>query len=383
VKAPSSELYQLCRELLLECEQFENFRRLRAFCCTDSLGFIQFKLKDGSNPLELFDLNFDILIKAEHRSDGWVFPIFLRALRDCQHPDDILWTKLDDLCTKVEAWRKECQTYQKKLSESEEKELFDLLIDINFTDQETAIVNIFNNPMINKNIAAFLIDGKEKFGQEALVARLLKNIPELKNKRKIKIPLSGTRDIYNLWNEVARDLVGDRSCSAWLSEEEIISKIFEVLQNENLIFIITIEKIKEEYIKLVPKLYSELIQQFWQPIVEKMNQKETYLVMFLVDNQGYIRESGVRLAGQIDDPEYPNIPLSLPTIKKIQNTEIAAWLQEAVKFRVGREHLSSLSIEALLPNSEEGVPEIIYEKICNQCGCNWQGVLAQWLIQIQ
>ena len=112
VEAPSSELRQLCRNVFLECEQFESYKRLRAFCSTASLNFIINQLKDASNPLELFDLNFPILFKAEHKSDGWIFPIFLEELKQAYDPNDIRSNHLNDLGKQVEALTKQSQTYQ-------------------------------------------------------------------------------------------------------------------------------------------------------------------------------------------------------------------------------------------------------------------------------
>ena len=41
----------------------------------------------------------------------------------------------------------------------------------------------------------------------------------------------------------------------------------------------------------------------------------------------------------------------------------------------------SLSVETLLNESQGGVPELVYQRICYHCDCSWEGGLAQWLIQ--
>lgn len=374
-----SELYQLSRKLLVECEQFENSKRLRAFCCTDSLGFIKFKLKDGSNPPELFDLNFDILIKAEHRSDGWVFPIFLRQLRDAYHPDDMLWTKLDDLRTKVEAWRNQLQSEQQQIFQCKnkvlnnqwqsEQRLFKSLLRIDFDEQEEAVMQVLDSPSYNKT-AAFLVHGEEKFGQEILVTRL-SQLPKLRNGRRIKIKVSGMEGISNFSDKVSEHLI-DQEQRSWLSLSQIRDKIFEILKTQHLILILS--EVHCSYLGFLP----ELINEFWQPLVESSNQRETYLAMFLVDNKGYVCKSGLSLAWQVNHPELPRIPLSLPPASRFPVRKLNEWVGMAVAAEVVPENLC---VETLLAESQGGVPDLVYQRICYYCGFSWEGGLAKWLIQ--
>ena len=368
MKAPPSELYQLCRELLLQCKQLESYKNLCALCVIDSLTFLKFKLQNASNPLELFNLNFDVLFCSEHQLHGWIFPIFLKQLRDCQHPDDMLWTKLDDLCTKVEAWKNQPQVYQQQAPQSEHR-LFKLLLRIDFDEQEEAVMQVLDSLSYNKT-AAFLVHGEEKFGQETLVTRL-SQLPKLRNGRRIKIKVSGMEGISNLWNEVGKHLL-EKNQSNWLPSTQIMERIFELLQTQHLILIFS--DVHHTYIGFLP----ELIQEFWQPLVQKNNQRETYLAMFLVDNKGYVCKSGLSLAWQVNHPELPRIPLSLPPASRFPVRKLNEWVGMAVAAEVVPENLC---VETLLAETQGGVPDLVYQRICYYCGFSWEGGLAKWLIQ--
>lgn len=366
--APPSELHQLCRELLLQCKQFESYKNLYALCVIDSLNFLKFKLQNASNPLELFDLNFEVLFCSEHRLYGWIFPIFLKQLRDCQHPDDMLWTKLDDLCTKVEAWKNQPQAYQQQAPQSEHR-LFKSLLCIDFDEQEEAVMQVLDSPSYNKT-AAFLVHGEEKFGQETFVTRL-SQLPKLQNGRRIKIKVGGMEDISNFCNKVSEHLIAQEQRSL-LSLSQIMDKIFEILKTQHLILILS--EVHRTYIDFLP----ELINEFWQPLVKSSNQRETYLAMFLVDNKGYVCKSGLSLAWQVNHSELPRIPFSLPPASRFPVRKLNEWVRMAVATEVVPENLC---VETLLAETQGGVPDLVYQRICDYCGFSWEGGLAKWLIQ--
>lgn len=41
---------------------------------------------------------------------------------------------------------------------------------------------------------------------------------------------------------------------------------------------------------------------------------------------------------------------------------------------------AGLTSELLFEKSENGIPEFVYEEICDFCGHSWEGGLAKWLI---
>lgn len=374
-----SELLELCRKTLLKCEQFTSSKRLRAFCSLSAnLYFLKFQVIDADNPQELFELNLSIFIEKKHKNLGWIFPFFLTELRNAYDQNDMLWSQLEDLRIKVEAWRNQLQSEQQQTSQfkkllnnqsQSEWRLYKSLLCIDFDEQEEAVIQVLDSPTYNKT-AAFLVHGEEKFGQETLVTRL-SQLPKLQNGRRIKIKVGGMDDISNLWNEVGKHLV-DKNQSCWLSSTQIVEKIFEVLQTQHIIFIFS--DFHRTYIGFLP----ELIQKFWQPLVERNNQRETYFAMFLVDNKGYVCRSGLSLAWQINHPELPRIPLSLPPASRFPARKLNKWVTIAVAAEVVPE---DLCVETLLEESQGGVPDLVYQRICDYCGFSWEGGLARWLIQ--
>ncbi|GAB1544615.1 hypothetical protein NUACC21_72910 [Scytonema sp. NUACC21] len=373
MKGLPDELYILCKDILLECDQFGSYERLRSFCRGhQKLHFLRFQLRQAADLLELYELNLPILLESEHEQHGWIFPIFLEALKQACPDGDARRGKLNHLSVKVKELRNQPQAYTPQKPKSEQR-LFKLLLRIDFDEQEDLVRQALESQTFYKKTAAFLVHGEDKFGQETLVTRL-SQLPQLRNGRQIKIKACGMNDISNLWNEVAKYLCTYNQ-SAGLLSEEVIDIICQILQTQNLIFIIS--EVNRTYIGFL----SELLQDFWQLIIDKISQKnykETYLVMFLVDNKGYVYKSGVSLAWQLNQPEYPKIPLYLPPVSRFPQKKLQEWLGMAQAAEVVPE---SLCAETLLVESQGGVPELVYQRICHYCGSSWEGKLAQWLIQ--
>ncbi|TBR60765.1 hypothetical protein B4U84_07955 [Westiellopsis prolifica IICB1] len=143
------------------------------------------------------------------------------------------------------------------------------------------------------------------------------------------------------------------------------------MQTQHLIFIF--DEVHRTYIGFL----SELIEYFWQPIIEKVNCQTKYLVMFWLDNQAKVCDSGIPLVYHHSEAEYPKIPLCLTQANRFSYKKLAKWLSNTDS----EIDLENLSIENLLKESKSGVPELVYQKICLHCGSSWEGRLAQWLIQ--
>jgi inactive STAND len=374
VQGLSLELYTSCNNILLECEQFSSTKRLRSFCRGhDKLFFLAVKLEDAGNLQELCELNLPILLAGKHEIHGWIFPHFLEALKEACPKGDARRTKLDRLLVKVQELPNQQQLQLSQAQQSNvERKLFKFLLRIDFKDQEDLFKKALESEAYYyKRTAAFLIHG-----EETLVTRLSR-LPQLRNGRQIrqiKVKANGMEDISNLWNEIAKSFSSTQSVT--LSSEEVIEAINECLKTQNLIIIIS------EVDRTYTGFLSELIQDFWQLVINKIRHKKdskTYLIMFLIDNKGNVcSKSGISLAWQLSQPEYPEIPLHLPPISRFPQDELQYWLSILQDAEVVPENLCA---ETLLVESEGGVPELIYQKICQSCNTSWEGNLAQWLIQ--
>jgi inactive STAND len=368
------ELYTLCNKILLECDQFDDYNRLRSFCRGhQELHCLRFTLKSAKDQQELYELNLPILVESKHDTYGWVFPHFLEALKEACPKGDARRIELDRLLVEIQYLRNQQQLQLSQPQQSNvEQILFKLLLRIDFNDQENLFMDALKLQDYYKKTAAFLIHGEEKFGQETLVTRLSR-LPQLRNGRQIKVKAYGMEDISSIWNEIAKSFSIQ---SVTLSPEEVIDAINECLETQNLIIIIS--EVHRTYIGFL----SELIQDFWQVVINKRRHKkdsETYLIMFLIDNKGTVcSKSGISLAWQLNQPEYPEIPLHLPPVSRFPQDKLQDWLSMAQAAQVVPENLCA---ETLLVESQGGVPELIYQKICQSCNTSWEGNLAQWLIQ--
>jgi hypothetical protein len=367
-------LYWQCRTLFLKCAQFEGYRRLSDFCePQEELSFLVEDLTVAESRGALVESCLKLLLKADE--NGYLFLVFVKALQDSCHPGKALWSELNELYTKIQALQEQYQPCQPSAYSSEQR-LFKTILRIDFDEQEKLVEAALKKQSSHKRIAALLVHGEEKFGQGTLVTRLLSQsqlpqLLELRNGRQIKIKVGGMGDISNLWNEVAKHFINSNQVTL-VSSQQIMDEIFECLRTQHLIFIFT--EVHRTYIGFL----SELIQEFWQPLVERANHKETYLVMFLIDNKGSVCKSDIPLAWDVNQSEYPTFPLHLPPASRFPLDKLAEWLGMAVAAELVPDNLSA---ETLLRESKGGVPELVYQKICYYCGCSWEGGLAKWLIQ--
>ncbi|MBK1989693.1 hypothetical protein A0J48_019505 [Sphaerospermopsis aphanizomenoides BCCUSP55] len=368
-----TDLYWQCKKVFQQCQPFENDELLSAFCEQEEFSFLVQDLKKADSLSSRVMKNLPILLKGKHRKYGFIFPSFVKALRDNCHQENARWSEINDLYVKIEQISVQAQALDKQFF-LDKQTLFNRILDIDFDEQEDKVITSLDWQNFSHKTAAFLVHGNHQFGQLPLVTRLLQ-LRELNNgeRMKIVVKLSNHKNIYDVWEEVARRFVHGNQPTG-LSPEQIMDKIFQALRFQNLIFIFY-----EIYQSDRLSFLDELIQDFWQPIVEQANHKETYLVMFLIDNKGGVCKSGISLADEVNHPQYPKIPLSLPPGTQFPRTKLASWLRVAVRDKVVPE---SLCIDTLLADSQEGVPELVYKRICEYCNTSWEGDLAQKLIQV-
>lgn len=366
----SGLLYWECRTLFLKCAQFEEHRRLYDFCNPqEELCFLAEDIMQEKTRAALVESCLNLLVDAD--KTGYVFLVFVKALQDSCHPEKALWSELNDLYVKIKA-HQEHQRSEDKTSRytSDNRRLFKSILEIDFEEQQEEVKNALKSQRSLNRTAAFLIHGEERFGQEILVHRI-SQLRELRNGRRIKIKMAGMGEISDLWNAVAGELTGSSLVSSF-SHDRLIDLIIECLHTQHLIFIF--REVHQTCIGFLP----ELIEQFWQPMVDRVNSSNNYLIMFLVDNKGKVCQSGIPLAWQVCQPEYPRIPLHLPPITRFSQKKIDEWLDRPTVAEIVPE---CLSVETLLNESQGGIPELVYKKICEDYGCSWEGELAKWLIQ--
>jgi len=367
----SDELYKECVNVLLECEIFSNFQYLRSFCEGISIlnTLVLNQLQEANTKQLLVMLNLPILIKTIHQERGCVFVIFLTNLRDIFYSQEQdMWYKVDRLCSQVrQQLENKTETSNSSISFFK-TEVFESIIEIDFKAQVDTVRDAIEWQRTRKRTAAFLIHGyDERFGQKVLLTRLFRKFPELINGRRIPRDLTGMSDVNELWEQIAPDFLDSRGTS-----EQIITAMLESLKSQNLIFIFSGVHLT------ITGFLPDLIEKFWVRILSKVNHRETYLVMFLVDNQGRVCKSGVSLAWHFQNPAYPSYPLHLPPATQFSYDQLNDWVNNAVAKNIVPR---SLLVDTLLQESHGGIPELVYKRISYYCDSSWEGGLAKWLIQ--
>ncbi|WP_226579798.1 XRE family transcriptional regulator [Microseira wollei] len=252
--------------------------------------------------------------------------------------------------------------------------LFYFLLLMDFKQQAQLVRKV----MDRHRTAAFLVHGEPYCGQQLLVNRLFRLKSEWKNISPIKIDVSHNgagRSIPHLWRQLASWFRLPKD----VEPKEIIQKICDRLFTQDVILIFyTVDY-------MLPKVLMAWLQEFWQPLVAQVeencphSERNTHLLMFLVDNSGRVCESNILLAKQFDEPEYPRIPLHLPPVSPFPPDVLDDWI-DMVMAMESMQIPTGLTSKILLEKTENGVPEFVYEEICCHCGHSWEGGLAKWLI---
>ena len=268
-------------------------------------------------------------------------------------------------------------------SEEIEQDLFKSLLKLDFEQQVKQVVQAIDF----YPVAAFLVHGEEHCGQGTLLTRLCQLRPSWRSGRYIPLDVGsnsvqGSLDM--VWSLLAEEFGQDPTATDFTNQ--LIEKIFECWQNQTVIF-----ALKKVNIAPVGFL-KQLIEKFWQPVVERVGQElglpdagrdnqnghqPHFLIMFLVDNEGYICNSNILpLAWNYKQSEYPRVPFPLQSMNRIPSDKLQLWILMAIEDEVIPEHLTA---DILLTESKGGIPQLIYKKVCEYCGCSWEGGLAKWL----
>lgn len=373
------ELRQECITVFLKCELFDTVDNLISFCRPIHIigELIPQRLKRASNKKLFITLNLPILLETKHIEEGYIFPLFLSNLRDYYHEEDNDWRIVNDLYMRVEQELDNSHQRYQTSSPMFEHQLFESLLKIDFKDQEKYVTEAIElQRMRQRRKVAFLVNGYGKrYGQAIFIERLLRKLPEFQNLRKIQTKLDNITEISDFWKQITPEFIGS-SGSISMSLEEIKQQVREkisiCLQSQNLIFIFHIHD------HCFPEILTDLIIEFWQPIVYEINHSDNYLGMFLVDYQGRcVNSLGVHLASDYEDEHrYPKFPLFLNRIGHFTREHLEEWLENDQKIR--HELLSSTSqrnfVDQLLQESQWGIPELVYRNICSYFDVSWEEI---------
>ena len=238
--------------------------------------------------------------------------------------------------------------------------LYSALLKLNFRNQ----VTLFRKLLSKSPVGAFLIYGEADYGQRWLLNRLINQVPYNTAGKIIPINL---RSVARRWgiDTLHREFRRQQGLAGTLSLGDVVNQVHGWWQTQTVILIFhNLNALDETHMR-------EFIQSFWLPLVDKAlsapcSSPYYKLLVFLVDNDGYIDAWPFDVAEQLDDAWKPHIPVKPPKLAPILQDELMNWMTyegDRLPFR--------LQVEDILNRHRDGVPQYVLEEICDLCGCNW------------
>jgi inactive STAND len=245
------------------------------------------------------------------------------------------------------------------------------LFRLNYTSQ----VRLFREFVEAKRVGAFLVHGEPEHGQLFLIKRLLYAIPETAVTPSIQFHLSRRAfrtDVATLWRELGRQI----GVSNLSSIEEIRSQVVVRLRTQHVILVFhDLDCVDETYL-------DELIRDFWLPLASLaqpgLQRSDSFLLMFLIDQDGCVGSWNVNFAEQLDSVWEPCVPIRMPMLDRLSEQVLANWMENAIdSLPTQFTKKIDATVEVILKESE-GIPERVFAQIYGLCGCNWQEVEDRW-----
>ena len=256
------------------------------------------------------------------------------------------------------------------------EELYRTLLRLGYRQQ----IRLFRRLIQAESVAAFLIHGYPDYGQRWLLNRLvIQYVPYLLNANVIKVNVSRKvrrNDVSALWRKVA-SRVGLKGKQYTLSE--IAKGVCQWLQTENVLLVF------HEVGKMPKNTLYELIQDFWLPLVSEVQEQQSQarkfkLLMFLIDYEGCVGDWEVPFVEKLNSNWEPQTPIKSPMITEFSDDDLIDWIDtEYDKLPDGLTARVDNTVQAILANSDNGIPELALDIICDRCGCDWYEKSEKWL----
>lgn len=179
----------------------------------------------------------------------------------------------------------------------------------------------------------------------------------------------GSRSLEALW----------RALGKWVnpmqppdSPQKIVEQVHGLWQNQTITLILNrLDLIDEQYT-------NGFIKDFWEQLIDMVQSKPCkslnhFLIMFLVDNDGYVDEWQIPFAEQLDLAWKPHIPIKLRKLTRLTDEMLAHWIDHEVD-----KSPPSIAVSNILAGTE-GIPQIVLGHICTACGHDWYERENAWM----
>lgn len=254
--------------------------------------------------------------------------------------------------------------------------LYRTLIKLGYRQQ----VRVFRQLIEAESVGCFLIHGSPEYGQRWLLNRLVvQYVPYCMTSKVVKVDLGriGRRsDVSALWRELSGRL-GLRERQP--SPSEIAERVYRCWQTQNVLLVFHDADCMPE-----PAL-CKLLHDFWLPLANKarssLSQASKFkLLMFLVDYEGCAGSWKTPFAEKLDSTWAPHTPIRTPRIAEFSSDELINWIEDEYdQLPLELTHKVDSTVQAILDNSDNGIPERTFYEICDWCGCNWYEESEKWL----
>lgn len=253
------------------------------------------------------------------------------------------------------------------------EQLYKALLKLGYRKQ----VRLFRKLIQEHSVAAILIYGSPDYGQRWLLNRLVNHhLPKSITSKYIKLDLaakarhSGTKA---LWSSLASWVSLNRKTPP----KDIIKHICQLWETQNVILVF------DNAQALTKELFNELMQSFWLILVaqihESSRQSDYKLLLFLVDHAGCVGEWSPPFVEKIDTTWEPRLPVRSPKLSEFSGDDLFDWLEIESDELPPEFRNEEAIVEEILEESEDGIPELVLQEICERCGCDWYEELQKWL----
>ncbi len=264
--------------------------------------------------------------------------------------------------------------------------LYKALLKLGYREQ----VISFKKFLKAQSIAAFLIHGLPDYGQRWLLHRLItQHIRNGTTGKLVRVQLNRIarrRNISVLWRELG-GRVGLKAKQH--SPEQIVKQVYQCWQTQNVILVFhDVDCMPQEYLK-------KLIQDFWLPLTtlarefisQTSKTRQYQLLMFLVDYEGDVGSQNTLFVEKLEPKWESKIPIKLPSITEFCVRTLNDWI-ESIEIEPDFDTLPLMEVisdreeelvQEILDNTDNGIPELVFDDICERCGCNWYDEKDRWL----
>jgi inactive STAND/TIR domain len=263
-----------------------------------------------------------------------------------------------------------------KTSASNGGDIYRTLLRLGYRSQ----VRLFRRLTETESVAAFLIHGLPDYGQRWLLNRLVvQYVPHFLNGKVVMVNVSRKvrrNDVSALWREVA-GRVGLRG--KIYTPSEIAEQVCQCLQTQNVLLVF------HEVESMPETTLSELIDNFWLPLVSKVHEQPSpaskfKLLMFLIDYEGCVESWEVPFTEKLNSNWHPHSPVRPPIIAEFSNDDLTDWMEtEYDNLPTVLTNQVDNMVQMILANSDNGVPELVLETICTGCGYDWYQESEKWM----